>query len=89
MSGSCGWKRFEFEVQKLVELDADRRISQAEWDEVARAVSRLVRQNAEIADLAPEDFWHFLGDFDIRRRDPGYAEAQLKRLRDAMAKVSS
>lgn len=55
------------------------------WERQAEAIRCMLNDNEGLANSAPHIVWHYLDDADIRRKDPAYRAAQVKRLLDVLA----
>lgn len=50
------------------------------WNRQADAIRQLLEGDAALADSVPHFVWHYLADFDIRRKDATYRAKQMGQL---------
>ncbi|TZG27244.1 hypothetical protein [Sphingomonas montanisoli] len=78
---------FFSELQALVS-------DEAQGCDAGQLVQRGLRLLADVRGQAfasdvPEDVWHYLSDFDIRAKDPGYRDDQISWVREVLGAEAS
>jgi len=69
--------------RRLRHILSEETIANPDWNSIAKLCSDLSREMMPpAADASPHIIHHFLADFDIRHRDPEYAEMQYNEVRN-------